>query len=393
MTESLPSATLSSDVDKIMLGERTIYLVGTAHISKESADLAERLILEVKPNCVAVELCEGRYKSLCEPDRWKNTDIVEVIRTGQSSVLIAQLILAAFQKKLGDQLNIRPGEEMMRAVSAGKQVGATLMLADRNIKTTLKRTWAALGFRSMFTLMHALVMGAFTDKSISEEQINSLKEKSNVDALMAEFTAVFPRIKEPLISERDIYLAEKIQQCQGPITVAVVGAGHVPGIKTWIGKSIDLTPLEIIPPKSWQKKLLAYSIPGSIIALIGYGFSVGGSETGLSMASAWFWATSISAAIGALIALAHPLTILACFLVAPFTAINPFLRPGWVGALTEAFLCRPRVADFENVAKDITTVRGVWRNRVSRILLLLVVVNLTALFGALYGVKLIASFL
>lgn len=393
MTNPSNSAALSNDVDTIVIGDHTIYLVGTAHVSKESAELAERLILEVKPNCVAVELCEGRYKSLCEPDRWKNTDIVEVIKNGQSSVLIAQLILAAFQKKLGDQLNIRPGEEMMRAVAAGKEVGATLMLADRNIKTTLKRTWAALGMRSMFTLMNALVMGAFTDKTISEEQINSLKEKKNVDALMAEFTAVFPRIKEPLISERDIYLAEKIQQCVGPVTVAVVGAGHVPGIKNWLGKSIDLAPLEIIPPKSWQKRLLAYSIPGSIIALIAYGFTVGGSETGFSMASAWFWATSISAAIGGLIALAHPLTIIACFLVAPFTAINPFLRPGWVGAITEALLCRPRVSDFENVAKDITSVRGVWRNRVSRILLLLVIVNLATLFGALYGVKLIASLL
>ena len=111
------------------------------------------------------------------------------------------------------------------------------------------------------------------------------------------------------------------------------------------------------------------------------------------MASAWIWATSISAAIGAIIALAHPLTVVASFISAPFTAINPFLRPGWVAGLCEAFLRKPRVGDFETVARDITTIRGIWKNRVSRILLLVVLVNLISLLGALYGVKVIASLL
>lgn len=384
---------LPPDVERIDLDGRQIYLVGTAHISKESAEIAENLIRELKPDEVAVELCASRFRSLKEPNRWKNTDIFEVIRTGQTSVLTAQLILAAFQKKLGDKLNIRPGEEMMRAVAAAEEAGSTLILADREIKTTLKRTWAALGFRSMVSMVNALLVGVLTERSLSEEEINALKDRKNVDALLTEFSNVFPRIKGALITERDMYLAQKIQSGTGKTMVAVVGAGHVPGIKTWFGQQVDLASLDTIPPKSWQKKAFMVAIPASILILITYGFFVGGTETGLSMAGAWFWATSVSAAIGSAVALAHPLTILACFLSAPFTSINPFLRPGWVGGLVEAFLRKPRVADFESVARDITTVRGVWSNRVSRILLLVVLTNLFSLVGALYGVKLVASLL
>lgn len=302
-------------------------------------------------------------------------------------------MLAAFQKKLGDKLNIRPGEEMMRAVSVAEQVGAQLVLADREIKTTLKRTWASLGFRSMVSMIQALFVGMLSDKTLSADEINNLKDSKNVDALLQEFSQVFPKIKDALITERDMYLAEKIQKSSGKLVVAVVGAGHIPGIKSWLGKEIDISALEVIPPKSWQKKLIIFLIPSSIVALIGYGFYVGGSDTGISMASAWFWATGISAALGSMVALAHPLTILACFFSAPFTAINPLLRAGWVGGLCEALLRKPRVADFSTVAKDITTVAGIWRNRVSRILLLVVLVNVFSLLGAIYGMRLITSLL
>ncbi len=384
---------LPADVEKISHEGRTIYLIGTAHVSKESAEIAEQVIEQLRPNTVAVELCPSRLRSLREPNRWKNTDIFEVIRTGQTSVLIAQLMLAAFQKKLGDRLNIRPGEEMMRAVHAAEKIGAELVMADREIKTTLKRTWASLGLKSLFSLFHALLTGVISERSMTADEINALKDKKNVDALLNEFSAVFPKIKDALISERDMYLAEKIQKSPGEVVVAVVGAGHVPGIKSWLGKSIDIAKLETIPPKSWQSKAILTAIPLFIIALIAYGFYDGGTDTGLSMAGIWFWATSISAAVGSAVALGHPLTIIACFVSAPFTAINPFLRPGWVGGLTEAILRKPRVSDFETVARDITSVKGVWNNRVSRILLLVILTNLFSLLGAIYGVKVLTSFL
>jgi pheromone shutdown-related protein TraB len=245
----------------------------------------------------------------------------------------------------------------------------------------------------MFTLLYSLLLGAFTDRKLSTEDVSAFKEQRNVEALLKEFGDTFPQIKEPLISERDRYLADSIRSAAGPVIVAVVGAGHVPGIKEWLDKPIDKASLDIIHPRSLERRLIGYAIPLSIIGIILYGFGVGGSKTGVSMASAWVWATCITAAIGSIAAFGHPLTILASTLVAPFTAINPFLRPGWVGAIVEAMLRRPRVVDFETVTDDISSLRGIWTNRVSRILLLLVLVNLSSLLGAIYGVKLITALL
>lgn len=383
--QSLPITSVRENVDRIELGDKTIYLVGTAHVSQSSADLAEEIIRDVKPNAVAIELCHSRYDSLKNPDKWKKTDIVAVLREGRGYVLMAQLILAAFQKKLGKNLKVSPGAEMLRAMKVADELGIATVLADRDIKTTLKRTWHALGFRSLATIVAGLLQGLFGSEQIEEAEIERLKSADALEELMKDFTAALPTVRTALIDERDRYLAAKIGGAPGATVVAVVGAGHVPGIKRWLGSTIDVAALDVIPPEKLSRRIIGWSIPALLIGMLVYGFVSAGSGTSTEMLAAWAWTTAVWAAFGSMIALAHPVTVLAAFVVAPFAAANPFIASGWIAGIVEALIRRPTVGDFESIGDDIATVKGVWRNRVSRILLVMLTTNLFGGLGTVLG--------
>lgn len=392
----MPTAEISpfkDNVDLVRIGEKTIYLVGTAHISQKSTELAEEIIREVKPDSVAIELCEPRFQSLKDPDRWKKTDVVSVIRAGKTYVLMAQLLLAGFQKKLGNQLNIKPGAEMLRAATVAEELGCKVIFADREIRTTLKRTWGALGLRSMFRLLFAMGNGVLSDQAISEEEIERMKGSDALHELMREFSEKLPEVRRTLIDERDQYLAAKVQSAPGNTIVAVVGAGHVPGMKLLFGQPIDVAPLETLPPKKLLTKIIGWTMPSIVIGLILWGFFQSGAVASAQMISAWFWINGLFAALGAALALPHPLTILSAFVSAPFTSINPFIASGWVAGLVEAMLRKPLVSDFENIADDVVTLKGIWSNRVSRILLVVALTNIFGSLGALFGIGWISSML
>lgn len=382
---------LKDNVDVVQLGDKTIYLVGTAHISKKSSDLAEEIIREFKPDSVAIELCESRYQSLRDPDRWKKTDVVSVIRTGKAYVLMAQLLLAGFQKKLGSRLDVKPGAEMLRAADTAIDLGSQIVFADREIRTTLKRTWGALGVFSMVRLCFAMGSGVFGDQEITEEEIERMKSSDALHELMNEFSEKLPEVRETLIDERDRYLTAKIQNAPGNTIVAVVGAGHVPGMKKLFGQQIDVAPLETLPPKSFLSKAMAWLIPGSVLALLAWAFIESGAAASAQVATAWFWINGVFAALGAALALPHPFTIAAAFVAAPFTSLSPLLASGWVAGLVEALVRKPLVSDFENIADDIVSLKGIWRNRVSRILLVVALTNIFGSIGALFGIGWISS--
>jgi pheromone shutdown-related protein TraB len=373
------------NVDLIRLDDKEIFLVGTAHISRKSAELVEELIAEIRPDAVAVELCESRYHALQDPERWKNTDIVSVIREGRAYVLIAQLMLAAFQRKLGQQLNIRPGAEMLAATAAADKAGIPVILADREIRTTLRRTLSAMGLWTRIKLFFSLLCSAASKDNITAEEIEKLKSGDALDTLIEDFSKALPEVQRTLINERDLYLAAKIKASSGKRVLAVVGAGHTPGIKRVIGDDIDIAPLEIIPPRRLSMKLLAWSIPALIVGLLLYGFLTAGAKTGVEMITAFVVINAALTGLGAAIAFAHPLTILATAVCSPFTSASPFIAAGWVAGLVEAVLRKPLVADFESVADDIATIKGIWRNRLSRILLIVVLTNLFGSAGTLLG--------
>jgi pheromone shutdown-related protein TraB len=384
---------IEPNVDLLEIDQRRFFLVGTAHVSEASADLVEKVIRERQPDTVCIELCDSRYETLTNPDRWKETDLFSVIRSGRAYVLMAQLVLASFQRKLAEEFRIRPGEEMHRAMSVADEVGAELSLVDREIRTTLKRAWSSAGFGTTLKMVWSLALSLFNREPISEEEIEKLKGSDELTVMMDEFSGALPGVKTALIDERDEYLAAKILASPGNEVVAVVGAGHVPGIKRVFGTPIDIAALETLPSPNRTGRLIGWGVPILLAGLIAAGFFASGRETGEQMILAWVLANGIAAAVGTIIALAHPLTILAAFFAAPVTSLNPTIAAGWVCGLVEAWLRKPRVGDLERVGEDVGTLRGIWRNRVTRILLVVIMANLGSSIGTFVGVGWIVALL
>ena len=371
---------------------RQIYIVGTAHVSQKSAELVESVVKELKPDSVAVELCEPRYRALKNPEEWKKTDIVQVIKQGKSSLLLVQLILSGFQKRIGKKLGVQPGLEMMKAIEAAEEVGAKTVLADREVSITLKRTWGGLGFFGGMKLLSTLILEGFApSQELDEEEIERLKTADVLEEAMREFAEALPTVRESLIDERDQYLASKINSAPGERVVAVVGAGHVPGITRYLDQKIDLAPMETVPPPSTWAKIFKWGIPLAILALIIYGAMTAGTDVGKQMLLDWFVINAVFGGVGTLLAAAHPLTILVSFIVSPFTSANPGIAAGWVAGLVEASLRKPRVEDFEMLSAEPITVKLIYKNRVTRVLLVVILTNLLGAIGTFLSGGIIAS--
>jgi len=372
---------LPERVSHITLGDKFVYLVGTAHVSQQSVEDVRNTICQVKPDTVCVELCQGRYDTLTKKDVWKKMDIFRIIKQKKTTILLAQLIMSSFYRRLGEKLGIQPGAEMLEAIDLANKTNAQLVLADRDIQITLKRVWGYLGLWNKLKLMMHIVTGIFISEKIDAELIEKIKQQDQLEAVMAEFAEKFPEIKKRLLDERDIYLAQKIRQALGNRIVAVVGAGHVDGIKKHINTDHNLEELMQLPPKSTWPTILKWGIPLAIVALLAIGFFKRGAEHSLHSIYIWVLVTGGLSALGAALALAHPLTILAAFLAAPLTTLHPMLAAGWFAALMEAWLKRPTVADFEDLPNATATLKGFWTNPVTKILLIAALSNLGSAAG------------
>lgn len=381
------------DIHRITSEGREIILIGTAHVSRESADLVEEVIRRVRPDTVCVELCRTRLETLMNPGKWLETDIVKVIREKRTSLLLSQLLMASVQKRIAEKFKINPGEEMRRAVSAADEIGAEIIPADREIRVTLTRTWRNMRFWSKFMLLPESIASIIMSEEISEEEIEKLKKRDALEIALDLFGKKLPEIKTTLIDERDQYLAHFIGHAPGSRIVAVVGAGHVPGIMNYMGREIDIEALNRIPPKGRLGEIIQWGLLALVLGLFIGGFVYAGSQTGLSMAKWWIIITSVAAALGAVVVLAHPLTIAAAALSAPIATIHPLIATGWVAGLTEAALRKPQVRDFLGLADDIATFRGFWRNKITRLLLLVAIVNLAAAAGTFIAIPVMARFL
>ncbi len=360
---------------------KEIILLGTAHVSRQSADLVESVIEAERPDTVCVELCPSRYKSIMQKDKWLETDIIKVIREKKVFLLLSSLLLASFQKRIGDKIGIKPGEEMIRAIDAAKAVGADICLADRDITVTLSRTWRSTGFLSKLKLLFQLMLSMGEVEDIDEKDVEQMKEADMLESILAEVEKKHPSLRKILIDERDQYLAEKIRTSPGGKTVAVVGAGHVPGIRRYLSQELDIRRLETLPPKGKAGRILKWALPAAILILILSGFFYSGPEAGKNMITGWILFHGLFAGIGALIAFGHPFTILSAAFVAPLTSLNPMIAAGWVSGLVEAFVRKPKVRDMAHLSEDILSVRGFWRNKVTRILLVVIFTNLGSSIG------------
>ncbi len=381
----------SDNRHRLTIEDKEVILLGTAHVSKESADLVADVIEDERPDTVSVELCESRYQAMTQENRWKDTDLIKVIREKKAFLLLSNLMLAAFQKKIGRKLGIKPGAEMLRAVKAAETVGAKIHLADRDIRTTLSRAWRLMGLWTKIKLLAQLITSFGEVDSIEKEDIEKMKEKDVLETLLAEIGDLLPELRRVLIDERDQSLAAKIRTAPGKRIVAVVGAGHVPGIQKEWNEPVDIEALEVIPPKGRLFGFLKWGIPAVVIGLIILGFFMAGAEAGSHMIKWWVLANGIFAGIGAAIALAHPLTILTAIVASPITSLNPMIAAGWVAGLVEIFLRKPKVRDFERLPEDIGSLKGFWRNKITRILLIVVLTNMGSSLGAFVALPLMAK--
>lgn len=393
MSNEKEPASKDKNVYPLEEGDREVLLVGTAHVSQESADLVTLIIDEEKPDTVSVELCQSRYQSIRQKDRWQEMDIIKVIKEKKAFLLLSNLLLASFQKRIAGKLNIKPGAEMIAAIDAGEKIGSEIHLADRDIRVTLSRTWRGMGFWSKIKVMFQFLLSLGDVDEISEEDIEKIKQEDMLETVLSEVGKSFPAIREILIDERDRYLAEKIRTAPGKKIVAVVGAGHVPGIRRYYHSEQDLKELDKIPPKGKLAGVVKWLIPAVILLLFVAGFFYGGKETGAGMISWWIAANGLLAGLGALIALAHPFTILASVVAAPLTSLNPMIAAGWVSGLVEAFSRKPKVRDFEALSEDILSVRGFWHNKVTKILLVVVLTNIGSAIGTFVALPMIVKML
>jgi pheromone shutdown-related protein TraB len=383
----------SGNVHEISFDEKQILLIGTAHISQSSVDEVNSVIDQERPDTVCIELCSSRHQAMLDKDQWKNMDIYKVVREGKSFLLFANLIMTAFQKRLGSQLGVKPGAEMLEAANAAERVGAGLILADRDIKITLQRTWRGMTFWGKMKVLSQLLASLFVREEISKEEIEKLKESDALSEAMQMLAEQSPEMKRILIDERDQFMAEKIKLAQGKRIVAVVGAGHVKGLTSELEREHNLDELETVPPPGKIGTWLKWGIPTLIVGLVAYGFFTVETDVSIEMIQRWFLINGTLSAFGTAIAFGHPITIATAFVAAPFTSLNPAVAAGWVAGLVEAFLRKPQVRDFESLADDITHLRGFWQNNITRILLVVMFANLGSAIGTFVGGFAIASLL
>lgn len=371
---------MEDNVFKLDYKGKEIILVGTAHVSKQSAELIRKVIDEERPDSVCVELDEERYNNIKNPKAWENTNIVQVIKSKRVGFLLANIILGSYQKRLAKKLNTVAGQEMMQGIESAKETGAELVLADRSIRVTFLRIWRKTSFWEKCKLLLGLFFSFGETEEISDENIDDMLQPENLESMLSEMHKRFPKIGEILVSERDQYLAHKIKEAPGSKVVAVLGGAHVPGIKEEIYKTQDIREISYVPPGSPVFKIIGWAIPAIIVGLFIYGFAIN-IHTGLQQISSWFLWNGVLAAAFTALALGHPLTILTALVAAPFTSLNPLMAAGWVAGLVEAAIRKPTVQDVNNISNDILSFKGFFKNRFLRILIIVVMANIGSSLG------------
>ncbi|NEX21569.1 TraB/GumN family protein [Thiorhodococcus mannitoliphagus] len=366
-----------------------VTLLGTAHVSRASAEQVRKLIETGEYDAVAVELCRSRFNALMDPKSLSQMDLFSVIRQNRVYMVVANLALSAYQQRLADQFGIEPGAEQRTALRLAKERDLPIMLIDREIGITLKRISGNLGWWKRYSLFAGLLTAMVTSDEVTEDEIERLKEGDVLETTFAEFAADRGDLYAPLIAERDRYMAAKLAREATRIgakrVLVVVGVGHLRGIAEHLSRvqsepAAVLRELEEIPPPSKWPSLLAWGLMLLILAGFGYGFAMG-PEIGLDLLLSWVVITGGLSAVGTLLAAGHPLTIVSAFLAAPLTTLNPTIGAGMVTGAVELYLRKPSVGDFSRLRADVATWRGWWRNRVSRVLVVFLLSSLGAGIG------------
>ncbi len=375
------------DVRVLHVAGREFILVGTAHISQQSVALVREVIERERPDCVCIELDAQRYEALSQERSFEAQDLRQIIRKQQLAALMMNLILASYQKRLGMKLGVTPGRELLEASRVADELGIPIALCDRDVRVTLRRAWHSLSMWRKLMLVSGVLASVFESPEISEDELSRLRQQDVLSELMKELGDTMPELKKSLIDERDAYLAQKIRDTRGDRLVAVVGAGHIEGMIRALEseQDIELGEIETIPPVSGLWKWVGWAIPAVIVGSIGYIGWARGLNAAEDNALYWFLANAIPCALGGVMALAHPATIGAAFLSAPFTSLTPVIGAGYVAAFVQTWVRPPKVQEFRTVGDDIVSPRGWWTNRLLKILLVFLLTTIGSLIGTWVG--------
>ncbi|HRP95150.1 MAG TPA: TraB/GumN family protein [Rhodocyclaceae bacterium] len=376
------------------IADTEITLLGTAHVSPASARAVEALLDTRAFDAVAIELCDSRQRAMLDPDALGRLDLFSVIRSGKVPMVAASLALGAYQQRLAEQYGIEPGAEMRAAVAGALDQGLPLVLIDREIGLTLRRTYNSVPWWRRMELVGGLLSTVLSRDQIADTDIERLKQGDMLESTFSEFAEQSQTLYGPLIDERDRYMAARLRKLaeegRARRVLAVVGAGHLAGIERYALASDRVPPdetlsaLERLPPKARWPKLLPWIIVAVIIAGFVIGFSRN-TELGVQMIMDWVLINGGLAAIGGMIALAHPLTIVTAAFGAPLTSLNPTIGIGFVAAAVELYLRKPQVGDFACLRRDVMHWKGWWRNRVSRVLLVFLLTTVGSAMGTYIG--------
>ncbi len=372
---------MSENVTVLTIGEKTIYLLGTAHVSKESAQEARQLILDVHPDSVCVELDRDRMNNIKQQDKWNDTDIISVIKQKKAAFLLVNIILSSYQKRMAEKFDISAGQEMIESIDAAEEVGARVVPVDRSLQTTFLRIWRKLKFWDKMKLLGTVLFNFGEEEELTEEDLEKLKTQDMLESALSELSEEFASLKTYLVDERDMYLSQKIKKAPGKCIVAVVGAAHTLGIKQYIEETIDLTEISTVPPKRKIGKVIGWAIPIIILTMIVLTFVFDSQASGWDQILHWVLYNGILAALGTILAGGHPLSVLTALLAAPFTSLNPMLAAGWFAGLVEAFIRKPKVEDFQKLSSDLSSWKGLWKNKLTRVLLVVTLANVGSSIG------------
>lgn len=366
-------------------------LLGTAHISQSSVDAVRAAVASGRFDAISVELDAGRLQSMSDPDALAKLDIIKVIREGKTHLFAANLALAAYQRRLAEQLGVEPGAELKAAVQDGRERGLPVHLIDREVGLTFKRTLHGLGWWSRAKVSAGLLAAMFADEEVGDDEIEKLKQGDLLESSFGEFAAQSPALYESIIAERDRYMAARLRETSGNAkeVLAVVGAGHLPGLSRHLAEETAAPQrireeLESVPEKStipW----FTIGLTTFVLGGFAWGFWQGGLDVGTDLIVQWVLATGLLGALGCAIAGGHPLSILAAFIASPLTPLHPALASGTISALVEANLRKPTYADFMALRDDVQQVRGWWHNRVSRLMVIFFLTSLGTAIGVWTG--------
>ncbi|MFB6264672.1 MAG: TraB/GumN family protein [Bradymonadaceae bacterium] len=375
---------VESDITRVDLGDRTVVLVGTAHISQESVEVVRRVIDLEDPDVVCVELDEERWQALQSDQRWADLDLFEVIREGKLTFLLARLALTAFQKQMGSKTGVTPGAEMAAAAEAARELGVPVELVDRDVRTTLLRAWRRTPWWRRFEVAAMLVMSLFQSTDLDEGDLSDLREEATLNDVLEELGEYFPELKEVLVDERDEYMAHQIDHVDADKIVAIVGAAHREGTAKWLQRAVPASRIDevtTVPPKSTLSDVWPWLIPAVVVGVFAYGMVTSSPTEVRNAFAAWVVANGALSSLGTLLARGHVLTVLAAFVAAPITSLNPTVGAGMATALVQTWAVPPTVGDFQSIGDDVTDWSGWWSNRLGRVML----VFLFSSFGSALG--------